>query len=127
LHEGERGLLGIAVDPDFAVNHSVWVYFTKKSTSGDCNSTIKNRVVRLVLNDDNTVAGEPEVAGCFPVTQPAPGIFVTIHIGGNLHFGPDGKLYSSVGNSDDKTMQSIPRRIWDRCWANCIVITPQCR
>ena len=42
------------------------------------------------------------VVGCFPVNQPAPGIFVTIHNGGNLHFGPDGKLYISVGNSDDK-------------------------
>jgi glucose/arabinose dehydrogenase len=102
LHEGERGLLGIAVDPNFVVNHSVWVYFTKKSTSGDCGTTVKNRVVRFVLNDDNTVDSEPEVAGCFPVNQPAPGIFVTIHNGGNLHFGPDGKLYISVGNSDDK-------------------------
>ena len=28
LHEGERGLLGIAVDPNFAANHYVWVYLT---------------------------------------------------------------------------------------------------
>ena len=29
LTDGERGLLGVAVDPNFAANHFVWVYFTK--------------------------------------------------------------------------------------------------
>jgi glucose/arabinose dehydrogenase len=101
LHEGEQGLLGIAVDPNFATNHYVWVYFTKQSSAILCNG-VRNRVVRFTLNDDNTVSGAPVVAECFPVSQPAPGIYVTIHNGGNLHFGPDGKLYISVGNSDDK-------------------------
>lgn len=100
-HEGEQGLLGITVDPDFAVNHSIWVYFTKQSGAVFCHG-VTNRVVRFILNDDNTVTSEPETLGCFPVSQPAPGIWVTIHNGGNLHFGPDGKLYISVGNSDDK-------------------------
>jgi glucose/arabinose dehydrogenase len=100
-HAGEQGLLGIAVDPNFALNHYVWVYFTKYSAGGNCNG-VRNRVVRFVLNDDNTVAGEPETAGCFPVNQPAPGFYVTVHNGGNLHFGPDGKLYVSVGNNDDQ-------------------------
>jgi glucose/arabinose dehydrogenase len=101
LHEGERGLLGLAVDPNFATNHYVWVYFTKQSSASECNG-VTNRVVRFVLNDDNTVPLGPETVGCFPVSQPAPGIYVTIHNGGNLHFGSDGKLYISVGNSDDK-------------------------
>jgi glucose/arabinose dehydrogenase len=93
-HEGERGLLGIAVDPNFASNHFVWVYQTKLTASPWC-SPIENRVVRFTLNADNTVAGEPVVAGCFPVTS-----YETIHNGGNLHFGPDGKLFITVGNND---------------------------
>jgi glucose/arabinose dehydrogenase len=101
MSEAERGLLGIAVDPNFATNHHVWVYFTKYSIDPAC-SGVRNRVVRFTLNDDNTVSGDPALAACFPVNQPAPGIYVTIHNGGNLHFGPDGKLYVSVGNSDDK-------------------------
>ncbi len=100
LQEGERGLLGIAVDPNFAANHYVWVYFTKDSNDPSCNN-VRNRVVRFTLNDDNTVNGNPVLAGCFPVYQPAPGYFVSIHNGGNLHFGPDGKLYIAVGNSND--------------------------
>ena len=95
LHEGERGLLGLAVDPNFAVNHYVWVYFSRYSTQTDCGSHYKNRVVRLELNDDNTVTADPITMGCFPISQ-----YETIHNGGNLHFGPDGKLYITVGNND---------------------------
>ncbi len=103
LTDGERGLLGVAVDPNFAVNHYVWLYFTKQSTATDCGGTIKNRVVRLVLFNDNTTPRDPDTAGCFPVYQPAPGYYVSIHNGGNLHFGPDGKLYIGVGNSNEST------------------------
>ena len=92
--EGERGLLGIAVDPNFAANHYVWVYFTRQSANFQC-SPIENRVVRFTLGDDNHGFDET-VAGCFPVDQ-----YATIHNGGNLHFGPDGKLYVAVGNNDE--------------------------
>ena len=101
--DGERGLLGVAVDPGFVTNHFVWVYFTKQTTSTECGGTIKNRVVRITLNADNSVTADPQTAGCFPVYQPAPGYYVSIHNGGNLHFGPDGKLYISVGNSNEDT------------------------
>jgi hypothetical protein len=69
----------------------------------DCGGTIKNRVVRITLNDDNSVPLDPETAGCFPIYQPAPGYYVSIHNGGNLHFGPDGKLYVGVGNNNEET------------------------
>jgi glucose/arabinose dehydrogenase len=103
LHEGERGLLGIAVDPDFAANQYVWVYFSRYSEQLDCGSNYKNRVVRFVLNDDNTLAGEPETMGCFPIDR-----YETIHNGGNLHFGPDGQLYITVGNNDARNDGADP-------------------
>jgi glucose/arabinose dehydrogenase len=102
LTEGERGLLGVAVDPNFVTNHFVWVYFTKRTALPACGGRVSNRVVRITLNDDNSVPADPEGAGCFPVYQPAPGYYVSIHNGGNLHFGPDGKLYVSVGNSNEE-------------------------
>jgi glucose/arabinose dehydrogenase len=102
LTQGERGLLGVAVDPNFLTNHFVWVYFTKQTLSAECGGIIKNRVVRIILNDDNSVTADPQTAGCFPVYQPVPGYYVSIHNGGSLHFGPDGKLYIGVGNSNEK-------------------------
>jgi glucose/arabinose dehydrogenase len=113
LTEGERGLLGVAVDPNFATNHFVWIFLTKRSSETDCGGTIKNRVVRLTLADDNTIAGEQETAGCFPVNQPAPNYYVSVHNGGNLHFGPDGKLYVTVGNGDDVNDNSDPAQRLD--------------
>lgn len=96
LHEGERGLLGIAVDPNFAANHYVWVYFSRYSAQTDCGGNYKNRVVRFELNDNNTVTADPVTMGCYPIVSQ----YETIHNGGNLHFGPDGKLYIAVGNND---------------------------
>src|SRR5678816_24816 len=51
-HSGERGLLGIAFDPDFASNQFVYVYYTFPT------SPIHNRVSRFTANGD--VAAGPE-------------------------------------------------------------------
>src|SRR5687767_13290734 len=48
---GERGLLGVAFDPDFAVNQFVYVYYTATSP------TIHNRVSRFTANGDVAAAG----------------------------------------------------------------------
>jgi glucose/arabinose dehydrogenase len=88
---GERGLLGIAFDPDFASNGFVYVYYT---TSG---SPIHNRVSRFTAS-----AGNPDVAAAgsevqllnLPTLSSA-----TNHNGGAIHFGTDGKLYISVGDN----------------------------
>jgi aldose sugar dehydrogenase len=88
---GERGLIGIALDPNFSSNRHIYVYYTCTTTSGDCPNP-ENRVVRIVERDGK---------GSDPVT-----VFTTpqtseIHTGGNLHFGPDGMLYVSVGDNGE--------------------------
>jgi glucose/arabinose dehydrogenase len=80
--QGEAGLLGVAVSPDFAENRLLYFYVT---TAED------NRVVRAAL-DDNDRLGEPEV-----VLDGIPNGF--IHDGGRLVFGPDGFLYVSTGET----------------------------
>ena len=45
----ERGLLGIALDPDFAVNRRVFLYYTESATGADTVGTpipLGNRVYR---------------------------------------------------------------------------------
>ena len=89
----ECGLLGIALDPDFSTNHYVYVYVTQ-STSNEEVAAL--RVVRYTDVDgqgtDRTVLVEllDTVAG------------VCVHVGGGLHFGPDGYLYLSIGNNEQK-------------------------
>jgi glucose/arabinose dehydrogenase len=52
---GERGLLGVAFDPDFAHNNFVYLYYTTTIVS------IHNRVSRFTANGDVAVPGSEVV------------------------------------------------------------------
>jgi len=88
--EGEAGLLGVAVSPDFASDRTLFFYLT---TGTD------NRVLRAVL--DGTTLGEPTV-----VLDGIPRGF--IHDGGRIAFGPDGYLYVTTGETGDPTLAQDP-------------------
>src|SRR5215510_2685729 len=74
---GERGLLGIAFDPNFASNQFLYVYYTATTP------TIHNRVSRFTANGDVVAAGS-ELA-----ILDLNNLGATNHNGGGLHFGPD--------------------------------------
>jgi glucose/arabinose dehydrogenase len=80
---GERGLLSVAFDPHYAVNHRFYVDYT--DVNGD------TRVVRY--RSDGTRALPSSAAQLLFVKDFAPN-----HNGGQLQFGPDGRLY--WGNGD---------------------------
>jgi glucose/arabinose dehydrogenase len=84
---GERGLLGVAFDPNFASNQFVYLYETATTP------TIHNRIIRLTANGD--VAAPGSMVVLFDLDTLGP----TNHNGGGLHFGPDGKLYASAGEN----------------------------
>ncbi len=81
----ERGLSGIAVDPDFEENGYIYLYYTVK----DANH---NRISRFTAHGNHTVPGSEMV---LLDLDPLPG---TIHNAGAMVFGIDGKLYVSVGD-----------------------------
>jgi glucose/arabinose dehydrogenase len=85
---GERGLLGVAFDPNFAVNQYVYVYYTATTP------TLRNRVSRFTASGDVAVPGSEVVIFDLPPLT----TIATNHNGGALHFGPDGKLYIAVGD-----------------------------
>ena len=85
---GERGLLGIAFDPNFATNNFLYVYYTVAT------SPRHNRVSRFIANGDVAVPGSETVILELDNLTGA-----TNHNGGAIHFGPDGKLYIAVGEN----------------------------
>ena len=88
---GERGLLGVAFDPNFATNNFVYVYYTTST------SPIHNRLSRFTAsaaNADVVAAGSEVQLLNLPTLSSA-----TNHNGGAIHFGTDGKLYIAVGDN----------------------------
>ena len=86
---GERGLLGVAFDPNFASNNFVYVYYTATSP------TTHNRISRLVANGDVSTGAETLLVDLPSLSS------ATNHNGGAIHFGLDGKLYVGVGDNAD--------------------------
>ena len=98
---GERGLLGVAFDPDFTSNGFVYVYYTATTPA------IHNRVSRLTASGDVAVGGSEVVLMDIDNLSGA-----TNHNGGSIHFGPDGKLYIAVGeNANGANSQTLANRL----------------
>lgn len=94
---GERGLLGVTVDPAFATNGFVYVYYTALTP------TIHNRISRFTASGDLAQSGSEVVLLDLDDLSSA-----TNHNGGGLHFGPDGKLYAGVGeNANGSNAQTL--------------------
>ena len=94
---GERGLLGVAFDPNFATNNFLYLYYTVPSNPG------RNRVSRFTANGDVVVPGSETIIWELNALTDA-----TNHNGGAIHFGPDGKLYIAVGeNADPENSQTL--------------------
>jgi glucose/arabinose dehydrogenase len=85
--EGERGLLGVTVDPDFPRTPHVYVYYTATKP------IVHNRVSRF------TASGDRAVNGSGTAILDLPQLAKPIHNGGAMHFGPDGHLYIAVGEN----------------------------
>lgn len=85
---GERGLLGIAFDPDFTSNNYIYLYYTTST------APIHNRLSRFTANGNSVVPGSQVVLLELDNLSSA-----TNHNGGALHFGADGKLYVAVGEN----------------------------
>lgn len=96
----ERGLLGVAIDPNFASNQFVYVYYTVNTTP------IHNRISRFTANGDVAVAGsEVVLMELEPVTT-------SFHNAGTIRFGGDGKLYIAVGNDNvNSNSQTLSNRL----------------
>ena len=93
----ERGLLGLALDPDFESNHYIYLYYTT------AQGYIHNRVSRFTLNGTAAVTNTEVIISELDTLSTA-----AIHNGGAMHFGLDGKLYIAAGeNSTPSNSQDL--------------------
>ena len=84
---GEGGLLGLAVDPEYPKNRSLYAYYTAADD---------NRIVRFTLSDE-----QPKVI--FDGIDKAGN-----HNGGRLAFGPDKMLYAGTGDAGNGSESQDP-------------------
>lgn len=98
---GERGLLGVAFDPNFVSNQLVYIYYTATTP------TIHNRISRFTASGDVALAGSETIVMDMPNLSTA-----TNHNGGAIHFGPDGTLFVAVGdNANGANAQTLATRL----------------
>lgn len=97
---GERGLLGVAFDPDFLTNQYVYVYYTATTPA------VHNRISRF------TASGDVAVPGSEVILLELENLSATNHNGGAIHFGRDGKLYAAVGeNAVTSNSQTLSNKL----------------
>lgn len=85
---GERGLIGVAVDPGFPARPYVYVHHTRSA------APVRNVVSRFTVDGDAAVPGSERV-----LIELEPLTTATNHNGGAIGFGADGMLYVAVGEN----------------------------
>jgi glucose/arabinose dehydrogenase len=90
---GERGLIGVAHDPNFETNHFIYVYHSVPATA---STAAFNEVTRFTLKGD--VASPSSDLNILQLNHLSK---ATNHNGGAMHFGTDGMLYIGVGENAD--------------------------
>ena len=109
--EGQAGMAGVAVDPNFTSNRFIYVYSASSLTAPGTN-----RVMRLKVNDNATaVSDRTDIVADIPYKPRAsdhpfggPGA----HNGGRVRFSPgDGLLYVTTGDTHNGEVPQSPTRI----------------
>ncbi|HEV3432704.1 MAG TPA: PQQ-dependent sugar dehydrogenase, partial [Nitrososphaera sp.] len=85
MQNGESGLLGLALHPNFTENHLLYVYHTYSN-----DSAILNKVLLLKENDNKIVESKVLIDNIPAADR---------NDGGRIKFGPDGKLYIATGDA----------------------------
>ncbi len=91
LNNFERGTLGICLDPAYSSNHYVYIFYIHAVPP----SPTSQQFIRVVrLTESGNAGTNPFIVFNYGIGTPAGN-----HMGGNMRFGTDGKLYISIGEN----------------------------
>jgi len=86
--EGEGGLLGIAIHPQFEENNFIYLYFTTRNQDKFINKVVRYKLLNTSLEKDKEI-----------LTDIRGNVY---HNAGKIAFGPDGFLYITAGDALDE-------------------------
>jgi aldose sugar dehydrogenase len=110
----ERGLLGIALQPDFPGNPGVYLYWTESTTGIDTANLadvplLGNRVDRYIWNGSTLTFDRTLIRLHAFQNDATNGVMRGNHNGGVIRFGPDRKLYILIGDNGRRgQLQNLP-------------------
>lgn len=108
---GDRGVLGMTLDPNFAQNGYLYIAYTYENDPQNYDGKKTGRIVRFTVQGDTAslssavvlvgkVGGDASKPSCdnFAMTADCIPSDSYSHSMGALRFGPDGKLYAVLGD-----------------------------
>lgn len=107
--QGQSGVHGVVLDPDFADGRRLVYVF---STTRRGEETPSNHVIRLEAAQDWSGVGErTDIIQDIAYKSAPEWGGLGAHSGGRLRFGPDGYLYVGTGDNHSPTLPQDPQRL----------------
>ena len=112
--DGQAGVQGVAIDPDFAQNRFIYLYSSSKGsnrTYGGYNNIVMRMKVNPGLDAIFDIVEIVNDLGYKPMKSNHPFGGPGAHNGGRLRFGPDGFLYITIGDNHNGAGPQSPTEL----------------